>query len=241
MNDYLTEDEISALIDGTADAALMRRAAATEALRAQLNAARQREQALKGALYRFDCPPVLRLGDYALGRLPAPDADLIVRHLKLCALCRRELDQLNAGLMREIDVPAQDAPARYLPIRATTRPTYAAERAFGAALRGDDDQMQAQVVKTPQFELAIEARREIDGITLTGGILPYPEHLDLLDAWPGALVEVRQGGALRATAFVDDLGNFTCGGLLPDAAELRLVPEHGSAIYITLQALIGDD
>jgi hypothetical protein len=52
------------------------------------------------------------------------------------------------------------------------------------------------------------------------------------ERWTGALVEVRQSGALRATAAIDDLGGWSCPSLPLAATELRITRPDGRVIVL---------
>jgi hypothetical protein len=57
------------------------------------------------------------------------------------------------------------------------------------------------------------------------------------DAWTGALIEIRQAGALRATASIDDLGTFQTSALPMLPSELRLMRADGHALLLPEFAL----
>jgi hypothetical protein len=50
--------------------------------------------------------------------------------------------------------------------------------------------------------------------------------------WTGALVEARQGGAVRAAATIDDLGGFSCTALAAVPTELRIIRSDGRALVV---------
>ena len=82
---------------------------------------------------------------------------------------------------------------------------------------------------------------EADGVTIMLDVQPALDSqvrligqllADDQDAWVGALVELRQAGALRATAFLDELGGWSCGPLPSGPIELRLVRADGRVVVV---------
>ena len=65
------------------------------------------------------------------------------------------------------------------------------------------------------------------GVTALGQVVA-----DDLAAWAGALVELRQSGALQATAIVGDLGDFRLAAVAAAISELRLTPLHGRMLVV---------
>jgi hypothetical protein len=51
---------------------------------------------LLGILYRFDCPPALSIGEYALDLLERPACTDLAWHLLQCPLCAAELSAFLA-------------------------------------------------------------------------------------------------------------------------------------------------
>ena len=84
----LTEDQISAAIDGEVEPGVLQHLSQCTSCMSRLEQARRFEQALRARLYRWDCPPVQQLGDYHLGLLSQAGADAIARHLGQCERCR---------------------------------------------------------------------------------------------------------------------------------------------------------
>ena len=232
MANKLTEDDISALIDGEANDDLRVRAQDPEAA-AQVSTARQTEEMLRQRLYRRECPPAHRLGDYAFKRLPAHEVEDIARHLALCARCRAEVATLAAFL----DAP--DGPAEYAPVAAGIRrqgPRHTAVRqAAVGALRGQEN-VYSQVLEREAFTLFLEARELPGGVLLTGQIVA-PD-AETQQQWAGALIEIRQAHTLLLTSTVNEVGEFRFRGLDAGKAEIAITSEAGSGIWLDTEPLL---
>ncbi|HJZ49265.1 MAG TPA: hypothetical protein VKE41_18935, partial [Roseiflexaceae bacterium] len=57
------------------------------------------------------------------------------------------------------------------------------------------------------------------------------------DSWIGALAEIRQSGALHATAAIDDLGAFRSSALPIQPTEVRITRADGRALLLPEFAL----
>lgn len=220
----LSDDQISAAIDGAAEPGVLAHLASCASCEARLAEARAMEQRLHTLVYRWDCPPPERLAALERGRLPAGERQALAEHVASCPSCTRELADLRAFLI-DADAPAiaQPTPTR-APRSGARRFAQPVQRLPGVALRGAG---------------AGPLMAEVDGVTifvdvqLTGGqLLALLCQLvaDDLAAWEGALAELRQGGALVASAFVDDLGSFQLSGAPPGPSELRITPPAGTMI-----------
>ena len=73
LNSPLSEDTLSAVIDGLVDDETSAHLAQCPGCRARLEAARAVEHSLHTRLYRFDCPSSQELADYHLGFVAATD------------------------------------------------------------------------------------------------------------------------------------------------------------------------
>jgi anti-sigma factor RsiW len=221
----LTDDQISAAVDGAADPAIQAHVARCPSCAQRLVKARQMEQSLRTRLYRWDCPPPQQLADYQLRRVDAGQAQAIEAHLAGCVRCTEELADLQQFL-------AADAPLE------APRPAPMPASAWGAlfarpqpqpsavALRGaGPGPLMAVVGGTTIF---LDLQPTADQIALQGQLVDAEQ-----DRWVGALVEIRQSGALVATAEVGDLGGFACAALPAGATELRITPRHGRVIVLT--------
>jgi anti-sigma factor RsiW len=89
----LTEDELSALIDGEADDRTRDHVLHCPYCAERLARAQRLEGGLRMALFRKDCPSSLELAQYQMDMLDTPeDRARIEAHLSTCQYCRADLD-----------------------------------------------------------------------------------------------------------------------------------------------------
>jgi hypothetical protein len=222
----LTDDQLSAALDGEPAPDVRAHLASCAACAARLEQARQAENGLRAVLHRWDCPPSQQLADYHIGRLAVEEERAVLRHLAVCASCKQEIEELRLFLLEGADAavltptPPVTQPARRGPLIAQLLP-----RAAMPALRGGGGPIQAQADGVTIF-LDIQAAGA-GQVAIQGQLVA-----DEQDRWVGALVELRQGGTLRATAAIDDLGMFGVGPIPAQLAELRLFPQRGRAVAL---------
>jgi len=223
----LTDDQISAAIDGAADPALHAHVAQCASCAQRLTKAREMEQSLRTRLHRWDCPSPQQLADYELRRASPHERRAIEAHLAGCVRCSEELADLRQFMATDVSLEAPPA----APMPSTTSPWGAlfarpqAQRP-AVALRGaGPGPLMAAAGDTTIF---LDVQPAADQIALQGQLVDADQ-----ERWVGALVEIRQSGALIATAEVDDLGGFACAALPAGATELRLTPKSGRMIVLT--------
>jgi hypothetical protein len=222
----LTDDQISSALDRAADPAVQDHLSRCPSCMARLAAARTIEQTIGASLRRWDCPPARQLADYHLGRVSQAADRAIVKHLTECASCRAEIEQLRLFLLAEeprqsIAAPVpHPTPARgWLVGRMLPRAATPALRGAGAA---------PLMFEAGGATILLELQSASAGhVTMRGQLVA-----DDQDRWIGALVEIRQSGALQATAQVDDLGGFSCALLPLRPTELRIAPPDGRTIVL---------
>ncbi len=223
----LTDDQLSAAIDGDAGLAVLAHLAACPACAARLEAVRRLEESLGSRLHRWDCPPPQQLADYHVGLVAQDAAQVIAGHLAQCVLCASEIAELRAFLATDAVAAPVDrsAPPQARPrlgevfARLLPRPPALALR--GAAVRPIG-------AEAPGVAIMLETRSSGPTEVLLNGQVLAEDH----ERWVGALVELRQGGHLRATAEVDDLGTFACNSLRAAPTELRLTPRTGAVVVV---------
>jgi hypothetical protein len=225
----LTDDQLSAVLDGEPAPDVRAHLAACAACAARLEQARRVEKGMRAALHRWDCPPSQRLAEYHIGRLAGEQERALQRHLEACASCKQEIEDLRLFLLEDVDqaapaptpAAAQPAPARRGPLIARLLPRVAAPALRGAG--GGPIQAQADGIT-----IFLDVRAAGAGqVAIQGQVVA-----DEQERWAGALVELRQGGALLATAAIDDLGMFGVGPIPAGLAELRLIPRRGRAVAL---------
>lgn len=242
----LSDDQLSTALDGEADAAVQQHLDQCPACAARLAQAHQIESHLKTQLHgmelqRQDCPPSHRLGEYHLGLVSQADERTMLRHIEQCRYCRAELDELRLFLSPQPAPAQQPAPARRRTIGprlgelvARLLPSAEARTRPALALRGGAaaGPIMAEVEGTT---LMLDLQPSADGSVLVLGQLIG----DDVEHWVGALVELRQAGALLLTTVVDDLCSFSCERVPPGLASLRITDEQGRALLLDDVALQG--
>ncbi|NLE53088.1 MAG: hypothetical protein GX613_16945 [Chloroflexi bacterium] len=227
----LSDDEISAVVDGTADDDVIRHVADCPHCAARVATARQLERTLARRLSRWDCPPPLALGEYHLNLLSKQDAKAVREHIAGCPRCEAELSDLAIFLENGVRNGAK-----------TSQP--AEKRSRFGKLRLPD--MLMGTVQTQRPALALRGTGDDPVIVEAGGLTVFlklepragePVLLgqlagDDLEPWVGALVEVWQDGALRSTAEVDDLGSFRCETIALQPFELQILARGGATILV---------
>jgi len=229
----LSDDQLSSALDGEADTEVQVHLAACPNCAARLKRARRIEQGLRKLAF-WDCPSPEELGEYELAMLDTAASQTIAAHLGECGRCRAELEDLRA-LLGTPEPAARPAPA--VPV-ATPRPT---------PLRARLGELIAQLLPTPaapalalrgaasrtltaeagDLTLMLDLSDAGQGVRVEGQLIG-----DALDPWLGAVVELRQGGALQSAALVDEFGGFSLGPLPAAPADLRITGEHGGTILL---------
>jgi len=224
----LNDDQLSAALDETATPEVIDHLAACPSCAARLEQARSTERALRSGLYRWDCPSPQTLAEYHLGSIAAEEQRAIARHLEQCVHCSEEIGELVL-FMRD-EAPAAE-PAAPTPARRPAARGWSLGRllphASALALRGGAAEplmfeadggvtifVEVQPAAAGQAELRVQLVAEDQ------------------DAWTGALVEIRQSGALRATAVIDDLGTVNTPALPMLPTELRVTRADGHALLL---------
>lgn len=223
----LTDDQITALLDGEAEPSVHDHLARCPACHARLAAAQRFEQVLRASLQRWDCPTPLQLGHYHLGLLDPEDERAIRQHLAHCHECTDELTDLR--LMLGDSKPPQPQMPAQPPRAGLSLGALLAQwlpRAPALAMRGAG--LERLEARAGDISVVLEVQPAAAGQVLVVGQVVTEE----LDRWVGALVEVRQAGSIQATAVVDALGWFSCGSLSPEPTEFRITPQRGRMLVL---------
>jgi hypothetical protein len=229
----VTEDELSLALEGFIEPHLAEHFARCPGCRRRLEEARAVEQRMGMALFRWDCPPSARLGDYHTGLLPDDEASAITRHVEGCSRCLAELAALRVFLATddaEKAAPPPDPDARPSLARSVGRRLREAvaqlvPNTTQPALRGQG--AEPVVLQTATTTIFLEMRRDVSGYALVGQLVPQD-----LDTWIGSLVEVHHSGAIQSTATVDDMGGFRCDLASNQPVSLRIVSPGGRSIAL---------
>jgi anti-sigma factor RsiW len=228
----ITEDQISAALDGLTDPIVQAHIAQCPSCAVRIEHAQAIEGTLKLTLNRWDCPPAQRLGEYVLALITSPTEERsIIRHLEQCAHCKAEVAELGAFLVADTASVKQAVPQPARP-----------ESGWGQSL----GRVFAKLVpRSPALALRGAATgpimAEADGTTIVLDVQPVAEgQVTILgqvvaadqDLWTGALVELRQSGALQATTTADDLGSFSCGPFAAGSIQLAITPPVGQTLVL---------
>jgi len=223
----LTDDQLTDALDGVADRAVDDHLAGCAYCTARLAQVQQAELTLHASLHRFDCPTPQQLGNYQLKLLDRADARAIARHLKECVRCTNELEELRVYLGTD---PAVETPARQ-----NARPALQSlgklfgqilPRTPGLALRGAGPEPIIAEAEGTTVILNMDPAPN-DRVTVHGQVVANDPAV-----WTSALVELRQGGRLEATAPVSDLGGFSLGPIPAAISELRITPQFGRMLVL---------
>ena len=247
--DRLSDEQISAVLDGTADAALVEAVKRHPELAAQVEMARNFEVALRSVLHRWDCPSLdgdrdqhvgslvrpgcqPRLGDCA-DRFAAPERMGVARHLELCVRCRDELALLTNFL--DDEHAASSVPDR-LPEPAMLPPRWHEVRmqpsapADSEAWRGAHEAT-SYVLEAQGLTLFIEHDEQSPRSQLNGQLVT--EDPSAQGHWRGALAELRHDGNIVTTQ-LDELGEFTFDTIQEsELLSLRITNESGLTVVWT--------
>jgi len=228
----ITEEQISIALDGAADLTIQQHLSECPSCAGRVVEARGFEETLRTQLYRWDCPPPQQLGDYHLGSV-ARSAELrIRRHLEQCASCTAEVEQLRVFLGSD-DLAAPTVPA--VPAQTSSRAFRQRVRELVArvtpstpafALRGAATGPIVAEAGNTTIVIDVQAARP-GNVTLMGQIVTEDQQ-----QWTGALLELRQGGRLLATATIDDLGSFSSESLPTGQTELRFTAVNGQTVVL---------
>lgn len=235
----LTEDAISSAVDGRSSLrarAHLRRCAFCSGRVAE---ARRFESSLAGALYRFDCPPAQRLGDYTLGLLDDSEAQAVALHLAGCSRCTTEVSELGALVQAE---SFEGQPIADETLSTATRPhrirfphiafddivATLSPRSPALAYRGATTGREPIVAVADDIVISVDPRPTATGQVEVTGILATLEP----EQWVGAVALLWLEGEVRAAVTLDENGGFAFEPVPPGIATLRIIPEVGPNVVL---------
>lgn len=224
----LTEDQLTAALDGEATPTILQHLERCPSCSWRLQEARQLENAVRLGLYRWECPSSQALGEHHLQLLSAEQSAAIARHLAACPHCTAELADLRAFLASESSAAAR--PQRSLRLPRLPRPgeliAALVPQTPVMALRGSSaGQITARASGITIF---LEFHPADSGFELTGQIITEKKQ----DEWVGALVELRQAGALTCAAALDEFCEFKCTLPTAEPAALRIRTHAGRVVVL---------
>jgi hypothetical protein len=154
---------------------------------------------LRSALYRFDCPTPLAIGEYELKVSPAAHQVQVAQHVLSCDDCTAELRMLRTYLTTEAMLEAPRSVVGRL-TRVVARLISPPPGLNLAGVRGRDSQV--QIVEAGDLLLTIgPGTRASPGLTSILGLFVGGAPLE------GRVELVAPGGARRETT-LDELGGF---------------------------------
>ncbi len=245
----LTDDQLNAALDGLADEAVLAHLGMCTFCRAELESMSAFDERLKTKLHRWDCPSLQVLGDYELNMLTGEDVGAVKSHVRACPRCQSELNTLR-DFLYEPDLSFDEtpdslpqpnlepqhrygriAPAQILVAEPLQNVTAYASRGV-ATLRGADDS---------GVDLASQPFHEVKGITIFMEVQDGPNHqlmlvgqliLDAYTDWTDALVELRQGGSVKAISAVNEMAGFRCRLTNREPFDVTITSRKGTVLLL---------
>jgi hypothetical protein len=185
---------------------------------------RETAQRLTGALYRFDCPASLVLGEYALDALEPEQRQLVAAHTLECEECTAELSTLRAYLALEPRVP-ESLGGQVRRVIASLLPTPGAGLA-AVGLRGTAD-------ASMQVYQAGSARLSLTSGQRSGYLMGLLEDEGDLEGRIVRLVSTTSPDVQETT--LDDLGNFELESIAEGTYALEVELADGVAVVERVQ------
>jgi hypothetical protein len=195
----LTDEELSAILDGVFDDTIRDHISRCPACAGRLAEMRQMDT-LFSHLHRFECPSPQQIADLHLGYLDAGQAQVVRQHLETCPRCQDELAQLRDFLESQSEepvtniIPLWDAEGTYN--RATR-----VDVSGNLALKGLDDKS-SHDVQAGTARIFLETSRVPKGYFISGQVV------DGQVSWIGAAVELWQEKTLRQVGILDETSEF---------------------------------
>ncbi|MBI5928332.1 MAG: zf-HC2 domain-containing protein [Chloroflexi bacterium] len=184
------------------------------------------EARLKKAVFRLDCPPSQAFVEYLFNRLAPTEHASMKQHLEICPHCQHDLADLRQFM--QASMPVEPKPKRKSPygeIIATLSSALGPKSPLAAGFRGDSSGF---LFEAEGITIFLSVQTQPTGRHLMGQVLATDSPSD----WAGSLVELRQVGELKATAFIDENGRFICPLLVGEPVELRVTNSHNQSILV---------
>jgi hypothetical protein len=208
------------------------------------------EKKLKAILFRRFCPTELELGEFELELLDKPRQDEIASHIANCPHCQKDLEQIrqatSLSLIEEQQTdqlpegtPSLTQRAKVFVVNLLSPPPGALmPSSLQVAVRGQDDEMETQVIQAGTYMVALSLERDtmqLDTYNLIGDISVLEEtgeSANLAD-WQAFLW---QDDVLLQTVSLQDASDFVFTGIRTSDRPYELIIS-GPAAEIHLQGL----
>lgn len=214
----VSADELVAYADGEAPKHIIEHLQACPACAAAAGEYDRAQRRLGGGLYRFDCPPPHRLGEYELHVLSPIEQTQVAAHVVDCPRCAEELQTLRTFLVTELAPTPVGPGERVRRIVATLlQPTPGAAY---AGLRGAGDTA-TQTYRAGDITITIGPGSELrrGRGSLAGLIWREGAAVETL---VGSVVALIAPDGTAETTEVDDLGNFAFDEVTPGTYRLEV-------------------
>lgn len=228
----LTEDDLSAVLDGTASPHVLAHLQQCDDCAARLETARSVEAALHQQLLKWDAPTPDELADYVMGFVEEAQRATIETYLQYSPSARAEVTALQSFVQQDAPVAnakpaaAERKPrARIIPrldeIIAVLLPPTLQPALRGGVTRGE------MTAEGRGITIFIEYIVEGDGCVVTGQVMS-----DQPDVWVNALTQLFTEDALIQTVHLDETGEFKLISIPFGTYNLRISSEQRRTIIV---------
>jgi hypothetical protein len=185
--------------------------------------------------YRMECPSSESLGEYQLGILGRAGMIDVAKHLRICPVCRMELNQLReflrnpepigqTGIIEELQVVF----AYLIGDRAKGSEHLPLTPAFSSLRGGSSEPL---ILEAEGALITLDIQSDGDILNISGQVAA-----DDQDLWTGTSLWLYQENEFLCQAVLDDLGAFQCDGIPPGEVELQFEVKSGMVIVANLVA-----
>lgn len=212
----LSDDELSAILDGIFDDQVQIHLENCESCTARLDKMQKLEKTLQQRLNRFECPSSVQLGEFYLQMLKADEIQRIAQHVEGCPRCQNEISTLIHFLDDSQESPRKKAeiirvPANYWIVESIETVGNLALR----TLRGSNESHSHDVkVNTANFYLETSVTDQ--KLHLTGQVIDSDVN------WIGAVAEIWQNDLPQHICILDEMCEFKAELNRPDPVTLYI-------------------
>jgi hypothetical protein len=228
QNQPLTDDEISALLDGTANERLRNGVKGNITYQEQVEDARFVAK-LGNVLYRMDCPPTQVLVNYHLGFIDPIQQDGMERHIEICASCQKDIIALEDFLGDSNGHDSKTDPTTSVSPQRTVATIHSPQvQIRGSAVRGLPRSLAAQAGE--DLAIILQVSEDKVGVLLQGQLAPTPTNTI---NWVSATVELRLGDhAEPHVTTIDDVLQFRFQQIEATSVDVCLISTEGQIVQI---------